>query len=103
MADLAQATKLIRLPLSQPFMFGDSVMLIQIRELKKQYNGTGQYGRWLEVEGVHLNSGLPVNMAKANASIESAALYHKATGGAAAIWFNSGLHDIDKFCGTAWR
>lgn len=81
---------------------GDSLMLLQLIDLIKQNDLAGPGGNGIELDWVNLDGGLAINMAKINASIEAAARYCDSTGGAAAIWFNSGLHDVDKYCSSIW-
>ncbi|GAQ87167.1 hypothetical protein KFL_003350170 [Klebsormidium nitens] len=85
------------------FLLGDSVMAMQTRELQKHYNSTGQCGRWLELEYTSLHGGLPVKIANASAAFESAAIHFEDANGAAAIWFNAGLHDLNHFCNPVGR
>jgi hypothetical protein len=85
-------------------MFGDSLMGIQLRHFFEVWADTNQWGKRIWAYMADTSGGLAMTGAEVNATIEAAALHEKETGGATAIWFNSGLHDIDKYCGQGrWR
>eukprot|EP00243_Klebsormidium_subtile_P009754 TRINITY_DN4972_c0_g1_i3.p1 TRINITY_DN4972_c0_g1~~TRINITY_DN4972_c0_g1_i3.p1 ORF type:complete len:411 (-),score=-4.49 TRINITY_DN4972_c0_g1_i3:280-1512(-) len=82
------------------FFIGDSLMRIQWHQFKSAY---GFKPPFLDgTEFYDISDGLALRLSDASRAIDAAVAYQNSIGNAS-IWFNSGLHDMAKYCASSFR